>query len=205
MNETTSRYRQEEGVSLIDIKLATIHQLFNTLDPSPFRDKDLDTGAEDYIVAAVREFPLHDPLKLVIHLPPEQVSQIGVPNLTEAIQNYFDYRRQTAVRDLRFLFRRGRISLAIGLTFLSACLLVRELLLAGAGPVERVVGEGFLIAGWVAMWRPIEIFLYDWWPLRVMGRVYAKLANMAVDIVASAGVSAAVIGERSSSDQARPA
>jgi hypothetical protein len=190
---------------LIDIKLATIHQLFNTLDPSPFRDKDLDTGAEDYIVAAVREFPLHEPLKLVFHLPPEQVNQIGVPNLTEAIQNYFEYRRQTAVRDLRFLFRRGRISLAIGLTFLSACLLVRELLLGGAGPVERVVGEGFLIAGWVAMWRPIEIFLYDWWPLRAMGRVYAKLANMAVEIVASAGVAAAVIGERSSSDQARPA
>jgi hypothetical protein len=29
-----------------------------------------------------------------------------------------------------------------------------------------VIREGFLIGGWVAMWRPLEVFLYDWWPNR---------------------------------------
>jgi hypothetical protein len=39
------------------------------------------------------------------------------------------------------------------------------------------------IAGWVAMWRPMQIYLYDWWPVRRRGRVYAKLSEMPVQVV----------------------
>jgi hypothetical protein len=42
-----------------------------------------------------------------------------------------------------------------------------------------------LIAGWVAMWRPLQIFLYDWWPLRRRNRVFGKLSAMPVLVRAS--------------------
>ncbi len=29
-----------------------------------------------------------------------------------------------------------------------------------------VIREGLLIGGWVAMWRPLEVCQYDWWPIR---------------------------------------
>jgi hypothetical protein len=32
------------------------------------------------------------------------------------------------------------------------------------------------------MWRPLEIFLYDWWPLRRMVRLYRKLAAMPTEL-----------------------
>jgi hypothetical protein len=32
-------------------------------------------------------------------------------------------------------------------------------------PVGRVIEESLLIFCWVANWRPIEIFLYEWWPI----------------------------------------
>ena len=52
-----------------------------------------------------------------------------------------------------------------------------------AGPtLSQIVAEGFLILGWVAMWRPLQIFLYDWWPIRHQARLYAKLAAMPVEI-----------------------
>jgi len=28
------------------------------------------------------------------------------------------------------------------------------------------VRESLLVGGAVAPWRPLEIFLYDWWPIR---------------------------------------
>jgi hypothetical protein len=42
--------------------------------------------------------------------------------------------------------------------------------------------EGLTIIGWVAMWRPIDIYLYRWWPLRRLGRYYRKLAEIPVKV-----------------------
>lgn len=178
-----SRYRRVGGANLIEINLATVEQLFNTLDPSPFHQKDLDVDAEDYIVGAARELPSREPLTLVLHIPREQVAKSNIAGLAQSIQSYFSYRQQTEARDLRFLFRQGRVSLAIGLTFLAGCLLLRHFLLSSGGALQHLLAEGLLIAGWVAMWRPLEIFLYDWWPLHQMKLVYAKLARVPVDVI----------------------
>src|SRR6516165_7099691 len=39
----------------IDISLNRLTQLFNSFDPSPFRERDLDREAEDYIVGSAEE------------------------------------------------------------------------------------------------------------------------------------------------------
>jgi hypothetical protein len=186
MTAQKSRYRRIDGVNLIEITLTGVEQLFNTLDPSPFHEKDLDADAEDYIVGAARELPAHEPFRLMLYLPPEHPPTPAATELAASIRNYFEYRRQTAARDLRLLLRQGRTALAIGVTFLGACLLLRELLIATHGTIERVFAESLLIAGWVAMWRPLEIFLYEWWPLSGTGRVFAKLSTMEIEILTGA-------------------
>ena len=45
-----------------------------------------------------------------------------------------------------------------------------------------VLREGFLIGGWVAMWRPLEVFLYDWWPILGDVRMFDRLSEMPVHI-----------------------
>ena len=183
MHEIAERYRQEDGRSLIEIALTRIGQLFNSFDPSPFHEKDLDDDAEAYIVGAVREFPVGEALKLVFYLPPEQRAPDEAPDLERAIHNYFSYRRQVAARELRFHLREGRLSLAIGLAFLALCIALRQLFFAGGeGTFEQVMAESLIIVGWVALWRPVNMFLYEWWPLRRMTLVYAKLAAMPVQL-----------------------
>jgi hypothetical protein len=39
-----------------------------------------------------------------------------------------------------------------------------------------------LIVGWVAMWRPLEIYLYDWWPVRDRIQLYRRMARMPVEL-----------------------
>ena len=51
-----------------------------------------------------------------------------------------------------------------------------------ASRFAAIVGEGLLIGGWVAMWRPLEVFLYDWWPVRDEVRLAERLSAMPVDI-----------------------
>ena len=50
MKKMESIFKNEDGYFLIEIRLSNLVQFFNSLDPSPFRDKDLDDDAERYIV-----------------------------------------------------------------------------------------------------------------------------------------------------------
>jgi hypothetical protein len=51
-------------------------------------------------------------------------------------------------------------------------------LLSDASPHGAVamVREGVTILGWVALWRPLEVALYDWWPLWERGRLLRRVA-----------------------------
>jgi len=169
------------GEAKIEISLNRLPQLFNSLDPSPFHERDLDQDAEDYIIGSAEEIGLQRPIELVIHLPSDQLPSSSAHDLGEAIHNYFGYREAHERRRLRLLFRDGRIALVSGLAFLFCCVLLRELAFSfGNDTASDIFGEGMLIIGWVAMWRPLEIFLYEWVPIRRRCKVLAKLAAMPV-------------------------
>ena len=130
------------------------------------------------------EFPLDAPVKLRVHLEqwpagdPKQVIQ-------QAVHNHFAHRAELTRLEFRVLMRQGRITLAIGLSCLATCLLISKALLHGeAGTWAGVLRESLTIAGWVAMWRPMETYLYDWWPLRRRARIYSKLSHMPVEVLA---------------------
>ena len=102
-------------------------------------------------------------------------------DLQQSIHNYFAYRLNETRRRLRLFFRDGRIALGIGLSFLFVCIVLRQLVLAASqGTMSEIAAEGLLIVGWVAMWRPLEIFLYEWWPIRRRCQVFSKLSKMSV-------------------------
>lgn len=169
----------------IEIRLTRLAQLFNSLDPAPFHERDLDADAEDYIISSAEEISRQRPLRLVIYLPVDQLPQGGTHDLGEAIHNYFAYREAHERRRLRILFKDGRIALATGLIFVLCCTLLRDLAFSfGHGSISDLAGEGMLIIGWVAMWRPLEIFLYEWVPIRRRCHTLAKLANIPVTVEA---------------------
>src|SRR5262245_2932348 len=168
----------------IEVRVAELRQLFNAIDPSPFREKDLDPAAEEFIVGWAREAPSDARLALVVFLdrlagpPDESVT------LREAVQAFFSYRSEVTIRRLRQVIRDGRTSLVIGLAFLTAAFAAGNLVatLMEGHQVGALLRESLLIGGWVAMWGPLEILLYGWWPIRAEARLYARLAAMPVRI-----------------------
>lgn len=171
----------------IKLQLHDLNQLFNSMDPSPFREKDLDDDAEEFIVSWARELPPGTPLKLHVHL--EQWPERDPRELiSEAVHNHFAHRAELAELEFKALLKQGRTSLLIGLTALALCLGLSKMLLASeSGTWASIARESLTIAGWVAMWRPIQIYLYDWWPLRRRARTYARLSQMPVEVLPSKG------------------
>jgi hypothetical protein len=174
-----SAYRREDGDWLIELRLREPRQLFHSLDPSPFHEKDLDPAAEAYIEDAVRELGHRQPMRLRVHLPAEQAGLPDTGTVPDAIGHYFAYRAGQTRIDLRRLLQRALANLAIGLLFLFACLSLRRTLEALG---YELLAEGLLIIGWVALWRPVEMFLYDWWPLLRRARRLEAIARMPVEV-----------------------
>lgn len=176
-------YRQEDGVKLIEIRLHKVQQLFSSLDPAPFRERDLDPAAEAYMVYGVKDFPLNRPMKIVIHLPEVELATPDVATVPEAVRNYFAYRLTTTQADLRTLLHNGWITLLIAIGFMVACLILLQMVdKTMTGTLADILKEGLQIMGWVAMWRPIHTFLYDWWPIMGRIRIFAKLRDMDVEL-----------------------
>lgn len=173
-----------EACHIIEVRVSELRQLFNAIDPSPFHERDLDPKAEEFIVDWSRDFPAAAPLALVVHLDRAPGRADEARELRDAIHEFFRQRASSVRRRLRELFRRGRISLVIALAFLTASIAVGDALAnyLQEGRLATVLREGLLIGGWVAMWRPLEVFLYDWWPIRAEVRLFERLSIMPVRI-----------------------
>jgi hypothetical protein len=168
----------------IELKVRDIGQLFQSLDPLPFRERDLDAAVEEYVVAWAREQGAARPIRIVVHLPADEARREEAKHIGDAIRNYFAYRAEAVRWELKELFRVGRVSLAVGLAMLAACVFLGAEVSSrvGQGYVGRFFDEGLIILGWVANWRPIQIFLYDWWPLARQRRLHERLAGAAIEV-----------------------
>lgn len=170
----------------LELRVHELAQLFNSMDPTPFHSKALAREAETFIEAWARGFPTKSTLHLTIHLERMPMEGDLTALATGAIHHHFSDKAVLVRRDLRDLFWQGRISLLIGLAFVALCLLVAEAIgQSGASTAHTIARESLTIVGWVAMWRPLQLFLYDWWPLYRRIGTYKALAHAHVKIVQS--------------------
>jgi hypothetical protein len=164
--------------STIELSVSEIAQLFESLDPYPFLQRDLDKDAEEFIVGWARELPRDHALELVVHLPKAEAETKAAADLERGMKSFFAHRAEAVGRDLREMFRVGRLSFVIGLGVLALCVVASQSasMVLGEGAFAKVMEEGLIILGWVANWRPLEIFLYEWWPIARRRNLYRRLA-----------------------------
>ena len=118
-----------------------------------------------------------------MHFPDDEPQTRAARELQEAFGRYFAGRASVIQGDLNEMFRIGRRSLAIGVSILIVCLFSAHLAAGylAEAPFRRMVEESFLILGWVANWRPLEIFLYDWWPLVLRRDLHRRLSAATIE------------------------
>ena len=164
----------------IEIRLDEPRQLFDALDPAPFRERDLDPRADEFIVESARELPAGSALALRVQLSREAAADDA--EVAASVRQHYARRAAVERRRLRDLFRTGRISLGIGLAFVAVAVAFAEWVAPRilSGLAASFAVDSFVIGAWVALWRPLEIFLYDWWPIRAEARWYERLAAMPV-------------------------
>ena len=162
--EFSSTDRSSPPRETLDMHVAELKQLLHTIDAAPFRERDLDPGAEEFIVEWARELRPAVPLRLIVHLGRETATPDPAAVAQDAVRDFFRDRALATRRSSGSLLRRGRISLVIGLAFVAAAVGIGDFIgsLFAAQGLARIVQESLAIGSWVALWGPLGIFLYDW-------------------------------------------
>lgn len=180
---TTERYRTVNGLQIIEIRVNEAKQLFDLRDPAPFREKDLDENFTGYLEAYLDEVSTRRPLKIQVYI--EKPSQyIKEKIIQEAIHDYFKYQIVIKRGQLSKNMKTAQLFLLIGISVLFTCLGIAQWLLKENLPtVGSTLREGVIIFGWVSMWKPLELLLFDWYPIYDRIRVYRRLSEAKIDVI----------------------
>lgn len=163
----------------IEIRVQRIEQLFDSLDPSPFREKSLDIDFETYLRDCAGEHSPGTRLRLHIHAPVELRARGA--DIESAIHAHFRFLLQQAERRHRASQRRYRSVVVAGFAVLAVTLVLRRLIESWHSAASEVLIEGLLVLGWVALWRPIEVLLFERHEARQHRQVLAALAAIEID------------------------
>lgn len=183
---TGDHQTDQPKTEVIELQVDRLRLLFDPFDPFPTPTRDLSRGAEEFIVGWARDFSPRSAIRLRLYLAHEDARSEDEAALRAAVMRHFTYKADRVTGDLRELMAIGRLALVIGLCVLGACIVARQLLLSlwPQGAASGIISEGLIILGWVANWRPLEIFLYEWWPHLRRRNVYRRLAAASVEIIA---------------------
>lgn len=177
------RYRTHGGKRIIDIRVSSALQLFDARDPAPFRARDLDDDFVEYVTAAAEEIP-GGGIEIAIHIDERPAVALDAQSIAESIRAFFEYQIDLRRLQISKLFRTARLFLMIGFGCLILCLLAGELLEKMPSPstFHRVLREGIIIFGWVSLWKPFELLLFDWYPAYDRMKLLRRLAKCNIQI-----------------------
>lgn len=169
----------------IDVRLSRLSQLFDSADPSPFREGTLTTGAEEYFLKRVKEQPEDRPVRIVIHLPAKEMTRCPPCDVAAALTGHFAACAAGEAKRIRESIRTWRQAALIGFVVLSVCLFLAWQISNNfpARPMTRILQESFVILGWVSVWKPIETFLYELLPPDKRRRQHLLLRLSSAEVV----------------------
>lgn len=182
-----NRYKHVDGKRLIEVRVKNTLQLFDARDPAPFRERDLDDDFVEYITTSARESGGAHNSKIVIYIEEVPSKDLSAESIKESIQNYLDYKIDLQQSNLKIFIKRAQYFLLIGLLVLAACIGVAQNLIAPSTTGWKgVLREGIVIFGWVSIWKPIELILFDWFPLYEQIKLFKVLRDTEIEIIFSA-------------------
>ncbi len=169
---------------VIELALRSPAELFEPGEPPPLGPRALHPQVVDAIAQQWLRAPRGCSLQLRILLPAETLGETG--QLTGAIRDYFLARSVAEQLEIRRVLRDGRITLIIGLVFLTLVNGIAELIRATIpGRFAGAVVAGLEIFGWVALWYPAELLLYAWLPAYRRVRLLRRLSEASIEFQAA--------------------
>lgn len=169
---------------MITVALESVEELFTAPVPDPFVGRfEHTTGADRILATARRSRPRQE--KQAVVLRTSRRTRYSEREVTAALAGYWRSRIADVEEARRKIWNRGFKELAVGALFLAACLALSASLSTVDWQAEWVgqfITEGLVIVGWIALWHPVDMLLFEPWPLNADLRAMRRLAKAPVRI-----------------------
>jgi hypothetical protein len=165
------------------LELDSLEELFAEPDLDPLDGRGEELPGLERLLNQLRPQPRGVPLRTTLVLPAAARAADLEPRCRAALRAVLERRLERNRNDARSLRQEGYATLWRGLLFLALCLLGSRILAEVTllpGFVERFLDEGLVIAGWVALWYPLDVLLYQRWPLARERRLYESIRDTAL-------------------------
>jgi hypothetical protein len=178
-------------VKEITLALPDADSLFVIPEANPLHGKTVYEPGIDTIEDLVRNFHQKDEIRLCLYFPKQKISPDLEPRIKKAIEDYCDFQIISLKRSLELQTRQGRRTLIFGTAILIFCLL-----LSGIGfyisdnatsPLLYALGgfmfNGFMIIGWVSLWTPTSMLVFERWPDWISKNTFTRMKRMQITVI----------------------
>ena len=155
-----------ENWSDIELRISHPIQFYNLLDPAPNDEKEINKATESYIMDSLENMPndKSSSAKIVLYLEQTLYDNEEIrTDMEQAIHSHFALRLCTTNQKYKLAMSKGRRYLARGMIFLLTCLILSSVVTSiyNQNDIIYAIGQSFVVIGWVALWKPVEFYLYD--------------------------------------------
>ena len=169
---------------ILELTVRSYAELFDSSTPSCLTHQTVHNDILQHLLEKVASAPRNAPVKLRLMMPADEIARAGTN--TAAMRAYFEKCRADERRCIRQILWEGRIALCMGLVFLLVASALGEAIRATfSGRFAGALATGLEIFGWVALWKPAELLLYDWIPVRRKRKLLARMATMQIEYCTS--------------------
>lgn len=170
--------------------LNEIGKFFNISDPDPLAGNQIFEPGIDMVYDQARASGIKNDLHLILYLPKNQATSENEVKLKNGVTDYCKFQVCKIQKSLDMQKRQGRRTLIYGLTILVICLLLSGLgfYISSIAPTTFLyllggfMYNGFMIIGWVSLWTPTSMLLFERWPDIISKRTYERMINMTIEI-----------------------
>jgi hypothetical protein len=185
---TTARRPDAGPPAVVRLEVRSVDRLLNP-EASPFPGPRIDPEAGARILRALQVSQQARQSRIEFVVPGADLGRDG--EVRAALGTLAREALEDAEKELREIFKHGRVSLFVGFLAVAVLLGITELLLLAGGESTTVkaITESLVIVYWVILWRPAELLLYEHFPARRRRRAAQALARAELALVAAARAS----------------
>ena len=142
----------------------------------PYRPR-MHPDVEAFIIEESEKLHRHADLQISIQITKERL--LNSNEIIALIRQHFENKREKANHQVKTILRLGVRSLFIAFLFLIIMFLLTNALMAFLQQNALVITlrELFIILGWVALWRPAELLLFEWRSHKRNAKLFDRIAQ----------------------------
>jgi hypothetical protein len=175
----------DRRVLRVTLRYTDINSLFNKPDVSPFSkeyNEYYTTSGIEHIYGELQANPSLKRVEATILLPREQITPTLEQRTREAIRRYCLARSREVGQSERALRWRALRSLAIALMLFAVYVLLQDRIQGSEILVFKLIGEGFDILIWVALWFPLDALVFGLLSYDLNSESYKRASEMHLKI-----------------------